>query len=274
MLRRPTLAFAAVVGLALAVTGCSTTGSAQRDLAARLDDLDGVTSTTYTLTDSIFQLPVHFLKIIVATDLSAEDAQRIAHESCNPTIEISNLTVTTNDDTLAPRAVVTSQNGVDTTSCMDENELVAFSLASDVMNKLGPDYDGRFSVFLGGLDGTIPDALSVRTFASDRTRLVDALRALHNRYHGPIDFTGKWAKSGDEYLPSLPEFAAQLTDDADLDTLTPLIGRAFDLGVGDIAVNDSTLSVEITDDTAPGAEAALRAIADAAGITLTATVPQ
>lgn len=269
-----TLGIGGVICAIAVLSGCSTEGSAQRDLSARLENLDGVDEVRYDLDSSIFHLSTHRLTIVVSPVLGEEEAQLIAQESCEPDLEISTLTVTNSAGILDPRTVVSVQGPSRGSSCINEEALVGFARATAAMHDLGDTYDGDFNVYLGDPAGsdTDPDpdiTLDVTTVSASRSRLVDALRALHDRHDGALDYSGKWASYEERYFPNRPTLTVHLSADEDLARLIPIIEHAHQLGVGSINIDDTAIVVQLLDDTQPGGDATLVALAQQAGIALT-----
>lgn len=253
------------------LVGCVGQAPAQSDLVSRLQSLPGVASVDYVRAGGVVTPAEHRLTIVLDARLADADAREIAHTTCDREVEIGRLTVTTDADISAPGAVFDVRSSYSLSPCIAESDLIGFARASAAMQELGADYDGRFGVFLDDPRESEPaeSVVQVSTATTERNRLVDALRALDGHLRGlAFDFEGEWDENGEDDPPGDSFLTARLAAEDDIDRMLPIITRAQELDVGDIAIDDDSMSVELRPESATDAQVILTALADSAGISL------
>lgn len=247
--RRPAPTLAAL-GLATTwlLAGCS---SGQDVWAEAMEDVDGVVSVEYLSRDNQLVGPDdHEMTVRLEDDLDVEQVRRIAEASCARDAPLTRLTLTTAAPDTDEAGSVTLQNAAPyDTACLAEETVAGFATASTAMGRLLPGYDGDFSSpgFTAGAAPSPDDpdrALVVVTTSAERARLLDALRALHDEGAAlPLRYVGWWDEDRDPGTSATRPLVADLSPDADMAVLAPLISGAFELGVDDVEVTDRAITV-------------------------------
>lgn len=236
-------------GLALAVlAGCA---SAQQTWAETMEQVDGVASVEYEFRDNQLVGPDdHEATVRLEDDLGAEQVRRLVETSCARDAPLTRLTLTTAAPDTDEAGSVTLQNAAPYDSaCLAEETVAGFAAASTAMGRLLPGYDGDFSSpgFTAGAAPSPDDpdrALVVVTTSAERARLLDALRALHDEGTAlPLRYVGWWDEDRDPGTSATRPLVADLSPDADMAVLAPLIRGAFELGVDDVEVTDRAITV-------------------------------
>lgn len=263
-----------LLGLSTAVllTACVGQAPALQSLASRLDGLPGVVSARAELAGGGVTPAEHRLWVVVDPGLREADARRIAEVSCEGEVEVSTMSVATNDDTSTPGTVLDVLTPESGTTCLSETGLVRLAGVSAAMQQLGADFDGRFSVSLLDPARDDEEELLISTSSVERGRLLDALDALRREFPDlALDYRATWDR--DDGLPGTVHLAAVLSADADLAPLLPLVERAQELGTGTVAIEDDLVTIELLDETPVNATAELTALASQAGATLEVQPP-
>lgn len=256
ILRRAT-AVAALTATVLALSGCASWQIGQRAWASSIEKLAGVDSLKLSYSNNWPSSGVqHTATLVLAPDITEDEARAIAAASCESTPLITSFLVSNSDSVVGSRLV--EQYAVSETTCIDADELARFAQVSATMEAMGPAFEGNFGQ-LGWLVGdprdstpaSAPPSDSYRVVATvaDDALLVDVLLELDARITGvPLSFGGTQAPSGQLWLDDGPRLEAWLSPDADVERLAPAVTAALSIPYTAILVTDDSITVRVAAD--------------------------
>ena len=286
--QRSRLGAACIVGAtAIALSGCASWGLSQEAWSGGIRDLPGVEDVTWKYRNNWPSSgPRYDATITLAPDVTVEESRDIARATCAAETNINRLTLTTPGLTGAERPV--SQWIAATQTCIEADTLERFARVAQATQRLPRDFVG--SVTISGEDAeaaatapppdaTAADAASTRVsvVAESWDMVWDAAREIQAATpDGRLSFSGtsqaRGTGSGDD-----TELFAELSPEADLDSLDALVTHAATLDLGRLTITDRTAdaAVRSSADTHTPAAAEFRALAQRAGVagTTTFTIP-
>lgn len=249
-------------------------GLGQNAWAGALEELPGVVSVDWTYRDGWPNSgKTYDSDIVLAPDLTAEQARAISDESCTHDTVITRIALTTPGPDGGQRTGV-SDSSASESACLPEAAILAFAQAN-AARQTATQFDGRFEL-LGlsnsnesSADPAITDSLRVTARAAEEAMLVDALRELHAHITDyPLRFSGEVSGSETSLSRSPTPVEALLSPDADFTRLEPLVIQALTVNHEKIIVTDDRVEVQITssDVLASTELAEFHRLADALGV--------
>lgn len=244
---------AAIAGaLAIGLSGCANLGLSQNAWASALEELPGVVSVDWTYRDGWPNSgKTYDSDIVLAPDLTAEQAHAISDESCAHDTVITRIALTTPGPDGGQRTGV-SDSSASESACLPEAAILAFA-QTNAARQAATEFDGRFEI-LGlsnsdesSADPATTDSLRVTARATEEAMLVDALRELHAHItDSPLRFSGEVSGSAAPLSRSPTPVEALLSPDADFTRLEALVVQALTVNHEKIIVTDERVEVQVT----------------------------